>query len=110
VRYSAKDETKKEKIKAGQEFVGLFHGKSFIKLKGEKKDEEKTEDLETEDIKEIKGENFKGNVFFKPITVTTIDHLIYSFIHGFSQADFALGNLQNAVVVFDEVHYYEKRR
>jgi len=102
-------ETEKEKIKAGREFVGLFHGKSFIKLKGEKKDEEKTEDLETEDIEEIKGENFKGNVFFKPITVTTIDHLIYSFIHGFSQADFALGNLQNAVVVFDEVHYYEKK-
>ncbi len=89
----------------GEENVGLFHGKSFIKLKEALKvvpDEEK-------DLEEIKSENFKGNVFFKPITVTTIDHVIYSFVHGFSQADFALGNLQNAVIIFDEVHYYEKR-
>ncbi|HLB72069.1 MAG: CRISPR-associated helicase Cas3' [Candidatus Methanoperedens sp.] len=94
---------------SGKKYVGLFHGKSFIKLKGEKKREkEDDEDLTTEDLDEVKGETFKGNVFFKPITVTTIDHLIYSFIHGFSQADFTLGNLQNAVIVFDEVHYYEK--
>lgn len=91
----------------GRENVGLFHGKSFIKLKSEKVDEDK-EELEEKDIEEIKSEIFKGNVFFKPVTVTTIDHLIYSFVHGFSQADFALGNLQNAVIIFDEVHYYEK--
>jgi len=89
----------------GRENVGLFHGKSFIKLK-----EAIKEVLEEErDIEEIKSENFKGNIFFKPITVTTIDHVLYSFVHGFSQADFALGNLQNAVMIFDEVHYYEKR-
>ena len=89
----------------GIDNVGIFHSKSFIKLKEALKavpDEEK-------DLEEIKSENFKGNVFFKPITVTTIDHVIYSFVHGFSQADFALGNLQNAVIIFDEVHYYEKR-
>ncbi len=89
----------------GEKNVGLFHGKSFIKLKEALKavpDEEK-------DLDEIKSENFKGNIFFKPITVTTIDHVIYSFVHGFSQADFALGNLQNAAIIFDEVHYYEKR-
>ncbi|PWB54533.1 MAG: CRISPR-associated helicase/endonuclease Cas3 [Candidatus Methanoperedenaceae archaeon] len=101
--------TKEEKIDSGKKYVGLFHGKSFIKLKGEKKNEkEDEEDLTSEDLDEIRGENFKGNVFFKPITVTTIDHLIYSFIHGFSQADFTFGNLQNAIIVFDEVHYYEK--
>jgi CRISPR-associated endonuclease/helicase Cas3 len=94
---------------SGKKYVGLFHGKSFIKLKWDKREEkEDEEDLTTDDLEEIRGENFKGNIFFKPITVTTIDHLIYSFVHGFSQADFALGNLQNAVIVFDEVHYYEK--
>jgi len=101
---------KSERIESGKKYVGLFHGKSFIKLKEEKeREKEDGEDLTTEDLDEIRGENFKGNIFFKPITVTTIDHLIYSFIHGFSQADFALGNLQNAVIVFDEVHYYEKQ-
>ena len=88
----------------GKENVGLFHGKSFIKLKETIKEVPEEE----KDLEEIKSENFKGNVFFKPITVTTIDHVIYSFVHGFSQADFALGNLQNAVLIFDEVHYYEK--
>lgn len=87
--------------KHGRKYVGLFHGKSMIKLKNEE-DEEK-------DISEVKEESFKGNIFFKPITVTTIDHLILSFVHGFSQSDFALGHLQNSVVVFDEVHYYEKQ-
>jgi CRISPR-associated endonuclease/helicase Cas3 len=97
---------KKEKIKYGQEYVGLFHGKSFVKLRATEAEEKG--DLEEIDVAEVRSENFKGNVFSKPVTVTTIDHLIYSFIHGFSQADFALGNLQNAVIVFDEVHYYAK--
>ncbi|ACV25244.1 CRISPR-associated helicase/endonuclease Cas3 [Methanocaldococcus fervens] len=86
----------------GEENVGLFHGKSFIKLKDSKEIDDE------EDLEEIRDENFKGNVFFKPITITTIDHVIYSFVHGFSQADFALGNIQNSVIIFDEVHYYEK--
>lgn len=99
-------ESNEEKIKDGMKYVGLFHGKSFIKLKSEAMKE--NEDLNKVDIEEIQGDVFKGNVFFKPITVTTIDHLIYSFVHGFRQADFALGNLQNATIIFDEVHYYEK--
>lgn len=81
------------------ENVALFHGKSSIKLKN----------LEnSEIIGDISSETFKGNVFFKPITVTTIDHVIYSFVHGFSQADFTLGNLQTSVLIFDEIHYYEE--
>jgi len=91
----------------GNLFVGLFHGRSFIKLKEERREEQESDELTKEDLDEISGENFKGNIFYKPITVTTIDHLIYSFVHGFSQADFTLGNLQKAVVVFDEIHYYE---
>lgn len=91
----------------GRENVGLFHGRSYIKLK--RKKEEESPEAEERDVGQIKDETFKGNVFFKPITVTTIDHLILSFVHGFSQADFALGNGQNSVLVFDEVHYYEKK-
>ncbi len=99
-----------DRLKAifGEENVGLYHGRSFIKLKDEKIKEDREEYDEERDIEEIRSETFKGNVFFKPVTITTIDHLIYSFVKGFSQADFALGNLQNAVIIFDEVHYYEK--
>lgn len=98
-----------DRLKAifGEENVGLYHGRSFIKLSDEKA-RLKEEYDEEKDGKEIMEDTFKGNIFFKPITITTVDHLIYSFVKGFSQADFALGNLQNAVIVFDEVHYYEK--
>lgn len=100
-RLFGEGETKEEKFQSGKKYVGLFHGKSFLKQK-EKMEEENS------DYKKVWNENFKGNVFFKPITITTIDHLIFSSVHGFSQADFAFGNLQNSVIVFDEVHYYDK--
>ncbi len=90
--------------------VGIFHGKSRLYLKEELnkgKKEQDESDRPDCTFDEVWSENFKGNVFYHPITVTTIDHLLLSFVHGFSQADFALGNLQDAVIVFDEVHYYE---
>lgn len=95
----------------GAELVGLYHGKSRIKLeeKFKEQDEEEFDELDEDEMEEVKSENFKGNIFFKPITVTTVDHLILSFVHGFPQADFACGNLQGAVIVFDEVHYYERQ-
>lgn len=85
-----------------RKYIGLFHGKSYLAL------EEKLMNYEEEkDYNLLKDENFKGSVFLKPITVTTIDHLAYALVHGFSQADFACGNLQSSVVIFDEIHYYE---
>jgi len=92
--------------------VGIFHGKSRLYLKdelGKGKKEQDESDRPEGAFGEVWQENFKGNVFYHPVTVTTIDHLILSFVHGFSQADFALGNLQDAVIVFDEVHYYEHK-
>ena len=97
----------------GEKNVGLFHGKSFIALKYRKENQDKffyDEVDEETDVKSydlLRDETFKGNVFFKPITITTIDHIAYSFVHGFNQSDFACGNLQNSIIIFDEVHYYE---
>ena len=97
----------------GSKNVGLFHSKSFIALKY--RDQGKEETFYEEEMKEtdekkcdlLRDDTFRGNIFFKPITITTIDHLVYSFAHGFSQSDFASGNLQNSIIIFDEVHYYE---
>lgn len=87
------------------EQVGLYHGRSFSEIKAKMAgDREDT----TVDLDEARQENFQGEVFWRPITVTTVDHLLYSFLHGFPQADFALGNLQTAAIIFDEVHYYER--
>jgi CRISPR-associated endonuclease/helicase Cas3 len=89
------------------EYVGLFHGKSFLKLQDYFKGKE--EDIYSEVKLNIRDESFKGNVFHKPISITTIDHIAYSLIHGFSQSDFASGNLQNSIIIIDEIHYYEKQ-
>jgi len=83
----------------GEENVAIYHGLSRF-LHEMEKDELKDEKIETL----IRDEK----VFAKPVTVTTIDHLIYSLIHGYKQADYAFGNILNSVVVFDEIHYYEK--
>jgi len=98
----------------GEEAVGLYHGRSslehreLLKLKLEAKTD--GEDLHPEVERElVRSENFWGEVFAKPITITTVDHLLYTFVHGFRQADFALGNLQTAAIIFDEVHYYDRR-
>lgn len=94
--------------------VGLYHGRSswehkeLVRLQltqepdGDELDPKIEADLAHND-------NFWSEVFAKPITVTTCDHLLYSFVHGSRQADLALGNLQSAAIVFDEVHYYDRK-
>ena len=68
------------------------------------------DDLDPDTERELaNSENFWSEVFAKPITVTTADHLLYTFVHGFRQADFALGCLQTAAIVFDEVHCYDRK-
>ncbi|CAD6491765.1 MAG: CRISPR-associated nuclease/helicase Cas3 [Candidatus Argoarchaeum ethanivorans] len=80
--------------------VGIYHGMSRFIHGGEGTWSE-TED---EDIKTLV---YDEKVFAKPVIVTTIDHLIYSLVHGYKQSDFALGNILNSVIIFDEIHYYE---
>jgi len=81
----------------GEENVGIYHGMSRF-IHGEENN------LEIDDVSALV---YDEKVFSKPVIVTTIDHLIYSLVHGYKQADFALGNILNSVVIFDEIHYYE---
>jgi len=81
----------------GQNNVGIYHGMSrYLHYDAD--------DLNEENIKSLV---FDEKVFDKPVTITTIDHLIYSLVHGYKHADFALGNILNSVIIFDEIHYYE---
>jgi len=98
----------------GQENVGLYHGKSFLehkevcRLEGRKAEDGDDFDPQ-EELELVREENFLGEVMLKPVTVTTVDHILYACVHGFRQADFALGCLQTAALVFDEVHYYDRK-
>jgi CRISPR-associated endonuclease/helicase Cas3 len=81
----------------GDDNVGIYHGMSrYLHYEAD--------DIKEEDIKSLV---FDEKVFDKPVTITTIDHLIYSLVHGYKQADFALGNILNSVIILDEIHYYE---
>jgi CRISPR-associated endonuclease/helicase Cas3 len=98
----------------GNECVGLYHGRSslehreLVRLELEKGRE--GDDLDPTLERDLAhSENFWSEVFVKPITVTTADHLLFTFVHGFRQADFALGSLQTAAIVFDEVHCYDRK-
>jgi len=91
----------------GNENVGIYHSLSrFVHYLAGKTITEDDEDIIYDDdtttiIREDK-------VFLKPVIVTTVDHLVYSLVHGYKQADYALGNIITSVVIFDEIHYYER--
>jgi len=92
----------------GKENVALYHGRSFLEQAEIKQLEGKYKEMGEEEILPLlKEENLWGEVMGKPVVITTVDHILYSFIHGFPQADFAFGNLQTSAIVFDEVHSYD---
>lgn len=92
----------------GKNKVGLYHSRSILELSEKEKERYKEGQEEVEDHQSfVKDETFKGEIFFYPVTVTTVDHLLYAFIHGYSKADFSLGNIQTSAVIFDEIHYYD---
>lgn len=77
--------------------VGLSHGTAKYVLK------EKEEDMEPE---VLRSHYLYNRTFFKPVTVATIDQLIYSFFNwGYwvltSAASF------NAKIIIDEIHIYD---
>lgn len=45
--------------------------------------------------------NSRESIFACPVTVATMDHLVFSLVHGLRQADYILGNLMQAVVIID---------
>lgn len=98
----------------GQDAVGLYHGRSYLEqrelVRIAKASGAAPDDLDPGAESELaRSENYQGEHFLRPITVTTVDHLLYSFVHGYGQADMSLGTLQTAAIVFDEVHYYDRR-
>ncbi|UOF92504.1 CRISPR-associated helicase Cas3' [Fodinisporobacter ferrooxydans] len=51
---------------------------------------------------------FDSLVFQKSIVVTTADHLAYSFLHCYRYADYTFGAVQQAAIIFDELHVFDQ--
>lgn len=78
------------------EIVGLSHGTAQYVLKN-------YGDIETEDLRK---HYLYNRTFFKPVTVATIDQLIYSFFNwGYWVLTGAAS--YNAKIIIDEVHIYD---
>jgi CRISPR-associated endonuclease/helicase Cas3 len=81
----------------GIDKVGLSHGTAKYMLK------EKEEDMEPE---ALRSHYLYNRTFFKPVTVATIDQLIYSF---FNWGYWVLTGAAsfNAKIIIDEIHIYD---
>jgi CRISPR-associated helicase Cas3 len=84
------------------DLVGLFHGESRAFLKNEivDEDEERTNLI-------VQDQQMQDRVYHRPVTISTVDHLLLSLYHGYKYADWAFGNILQSLVVFDELHHYE---
>lgn len=88
-----------QEYKIPEELVGITHGDATEFLRQNSEDE--TENL-------IMAQVFENSIYAKPVTISTVDHLIMSLYHGYKFADRAFSNVASSLVVFDEVHYYEE--
>lgn len=92
------DFTDPEKYNFSPQDVGIYHSEFESLLATEWEGEE-------EDY--IKLQKLLNCWYAKPLNISTIDHLLYSLLHCYRYADRAFGHLQTALIVFDEIHYYD---
>ncbi len=93
-----RDLTGTKKYAIPQELVGVAHGDSMVFLK---------QLLGEEDDANLIAQEFENTFYAKPVTISTVDHLLMSLYHGYKFADRAFFHIASSLVVFDEVHYYE---
>jgi len=87
-----------DKYHIPQELIGITHGDSMEFLRQLSKEE---------DEEGLLAQEFENSFYAKPVTISTVDHLLMSLYHGYRYADRAFFNIASSLVVFDEVHYYE---
>ncbi len=83
--------------------VGIYHSELEDVLRQTNPSEFVQEDY----AEWLRDEKFLNSFYHKPVTVSTVDHLLYSLLHCHKYADRAFGNLLTSVIVFDEIHYYD---
>ena len=101
-----------DKYAIPKEIVGITHGDAseFLRQRmQETESQHREQEIDEDEIHNlIMAQVFENSIYAKPITISTVDHLIMSLYHGYKFADRAFSNVASSLVVFDEVHYYEK--
>ena len=101
-----------DKYAIPEELVGITHGDAseFLRQRmRETENQQEEHEIDEDEIHNlIMAQVFENSIYAKPITISTVDHLIMSLYHGYKFADRAFSNVASSLVVFDEVHYYEK--
>jgi len=86
----------------GEENVGIAHGAVGYYLSKEM--EEKGEDVNYDEL--YLNKILLGKTFMKPITVSTVDQLLYSFFN-WGHWELVNANASNSLIIFDEIHIYD---
>lgn len=60
------------------------------------------------DISDIRLNERARRWFQRPVTVTTVDHVLSTLVNGYDWASVARGNLLQSAVIFDELHAYDE--
>ena len=94
-----RDLTDKKKYAIPEELVGITHGDAseFLRQRTQETNEEDTKEDEIENL--IMEQVFENSIYAKPITISTVDHLIMSLYHGYRFADRAFSNIASSLVV-----------
>jgi len=90
-----------DKYHIPKEIIGITHGDSMEFLR------QLDKDSESDNESSLMSKEFQNSFYARPITISTVDHLLMSLYHGYKYADRAFFNVASSLVVFDEVHYYE---
>ena len=92
-----------DKYHIPRDIIGITHGDSMEFLR------QLDKDAEADNESNLLSKEFENSFYARPITISTVDHLLMSLYHGYKFADRAFFNVVSSLVVFDEVHYYEGR-
>ncbi|SFX78582.1 CRISPR-associated helicase Cas3/CRISPR-associated endonuclease Cas3-HD [Thermoactinomyces sp. DSM 45891] len=88
-----------------RDYVGISHSEVDSILR----DTQENPEYEEESFHSlIRDEKFRNRFYHQPVTISTVDQLVYSFIHSTRYSDRAFGNILQSVVVFDEIHSYDQ--
>jgi CRISPR-associated endonuclease/helicase Cas3 len=91
-----------------KEWIGVYHSEVMEFLLSQEKDlgDKAIIDEYRKDFS-LSSQKYWSNLYGKAFNISTVDHLLLSLVNGYKHAPKAFGNLQTALVVIDELHYYD---